>query len=52
MASRPDDRRCGTCAHKLWSESDNCHHSAPIRKAAAELGYELKGDRGAARFRR
>lgn len=34
---------------KLWDESDNHHHYDPLRRAAAEIGYELQGDRGGKR---
>lgn len=42
----------GARLQKLWEESDNHHHTDPLRRAAEAIGYELQGDRGAKRPRR
>lgn len=34
---------------KLWVESDNHHHYVPLQSAAAQLGYEFKGQWGSQR---
>ncbi len=31
---------------KLWGECDNHHHWAPLKSAALQIGYELKGNAG------
>lgn len=31
---------------KLWDECDNLHHWTPLKNAAREIGYELKGGAG------
>lgn len=34
---------------KLWDECDNNHHWTPLKNAAMQIGYELKGDAGSMR---
>lgn len=34
---------------KLWDECDNWHHWTPLKNAACEIGYELKGSAGTLR---
>lgn len=34
---------------KLWDECDNYHHWTPLKEAAKEIGYELKGSSGSLR---
>ena len=34
---------------KLWDECDNWHHWRPLKTAAMQIGYELKGDAGSMR---
>ena len=34
---------------KLWDECDNYHHWTPLKNAALQIGYELKGDCGSLR---
>ena len=34
---------------KLWDECDNHHHWTPLKKAAMQIGYELKGNVGSLR---
>lgn len=34
---------------KLWDECDNSHHFDPLKRAALQLGYELKGAAGSLR---
>lgn len=31
---------------KLWDECDNHHHWTPLKNAALQIGYELKGSAG------
>jgi len=33
----------------LWDECDNHHHWTPLKRAALQIGYELKGDAGSLR---
>lgn len=34
---------------KLWDECDNHHHWTPLKNAALQIGYELKGNAGSIR---
>lgn len=34
---------------KLWDECDNHHHWTPLKNAALQIGYELKGNAGSLR---
>ena len=34
---------------KLWDECDNWHHWTPLKNAALQIGYELKGVAGSMR---
>ena len=34
---------------KLWDECDNHHHWTPLKNAAKQIGYELKGSAGSLR---
>ena len=34
---------------KLWDECDNFHHWTPLKNAAKQIGYELKGRAGSLR---
>ena len=34
---------------KLWDECDNRHHWVPLRNAARQISYELKGNPGSLR---
>ena len=34
---------------KLWDECNNFHHFNPLKNAAKQIGYKLKGDFGSAR---
>lgn len=42
----------GARLQALWDESDNHYHHDPLERAAAQIGYVLRGERGEVRRKR